>query len=71
MSAYRLITVLETLAIQIRSDTNIKGITIDNMELKIRLLADDITMLLNDLNSVKSSHVVPKMLHQYSALKSI
>ncbi len=40
-----------------------------NKELKISLLANDITMLLNDLNSVKSSLVVLKMFHQCSGLK--
>ncbi len=55
------ITALEILAIKIRNDTSIKEIKIDNKELKISLLADDITMLLNDLNSVKSSLVVLKI----------
>ncbi len=40
-----------------------------NKELNISLLANDITMLLNDLNSVKSSLVVLKMFHQCSGLK--
>ncbi len=69
LSAYLFITALEILAIKIRNYTSIKGIKIDNKELKISFLADDITMLLIDLNSVKSSFVVLKMFHQCSGLK--
>ncbi len=37
-SAYLFIIALETLANKIRNDTNIKGIKIDNKEIKISLL---------------------------------
>ncbi len=53
--AYLFIIALETLANKIRNDTNIKGIKIDNKEIKINLLADDITLILLDQNSVKHS----------------
>ncbi len=43
LSAYLFILALETLAMKIRSDKNIKGIKVDNKEIKISLLADDIT----------------------------
>ncbi len=69
MSAYLFITALENLAINIRSDISIKRININKKELKVSLLADDITMLLNDLTSVKSSRVVLKDFHQCSGLK--
>ncbi len=69
LSAYHFITALENLAIKIRNDTSFKEIKIDNKALIISLLADDITMILNDLNSVKSSLVIFKMFHQCSGLK--
>ncbi len=53
LSAFML--ALETLATKIRSDKNIKGIKVDNKEIKISLLADDITLLIHDLDSVKYS----------------
>ncbi len=49
------ITTLEILANKIRNDTNInriKGININNKDIKISLLADDITLTLLDLDSV-------------------
>ncbi len=53
LSANLFITTLEILANKIRNYTNIKGIKIDNKEIKISLLADDITLILLDLDSVK------------------
>ncbi len=53
LSAYLFITTLETLAKKIRNDKSIEGIKIDRKEIKICLLADDITLILNDLDSVK------------------
>ncbi len=48
LSAYIFIIALETLANKIRNDTNIKGIKIDNKEIKITLLADNITLIFLD-----------------------
>ncbi len=59
-SAYLFITTLETLASKIRNDSNVKGIKVDNREIKISLLADDITLILLDLDSVKNSLTVAK-----------
>ncbi len=53
--AYLFITELETLANRLRNDLNIKGVKIDNKEIKIHLLADDMTIILLELNSVKTS----------------
>ncbi len=58
LSAYLFIIALETLACKVRNNNTIKGITIDNKEIKISLLADDITMILADLISVKNSLTV-------------
>ncbi len=58
LSAYLFITTLKNLANKIWNDTNIKGITINNKEIKISLLADDITLILLDLDSVKKSLII-------------
>ncbi len=58
--SYLFITALETLTNKIRNDKNVKGIKIDKKELKISLLADDITLLLADLNSFKRSMEILK-----------
>jgi hypothetical protein len=58
LSAYLFITCLETLANKIRNDKSINGINIDNREIKISLLADDITLILADILSVKKSLTV-------------
>ncbi len=46
LSAYLFITTLETLPNKILNDSNIKGINIDNKEIKISLLANDIILIL-------------------------
>ncbi len=55
LSVYLFILAIEVLANKIRNDPDIKGIKIDNKELKIRLLADDITLILKDLLSLEYS----------------
>ncbi len=50
LSEYLFIRTLETLANKIRNDNSIKGIKIDNKEIKISLLANDITLILSDSN---------------------
>ncbi len=68
MSAYLFIIALETLACKVRNDKTIKGIKIDNKEIKISLLADDITMILADLISVKNSLTVLNIFTKCSGL---
>ena len=53
LSAFLFIIALETLANKIRQNPQIKGIKIDNKEIKISLLADDITLLLSDHTSIE------------------
>jgi len=53
LSAYLFILSIEILAINIRNNNDIHGIKIGSETVKISLLADDITVLLNDLKSVK------------------
>ena len=52
LSAYLFITIVEILAIHIRNNPNIKGIKVGSEEIKISLLADDITLLLHDISSL-------------------
>ena len=56
LSAYLFIIAIEILAIHIRNDPDITGIKIGKEEIKISLLADDITLLLKDLFSL--NHVL-------------
>ena len=53
ISALLFLLVAEVLAIKIRKDTHIKGIKINNIEIKINMLADDTTLFLADINSLK------------------
>ncbi len=69
LSAYLFITTLEILANKIRNDTNIKGIKINNKEIKISLLADDITLILFDLDSVQNSLTILKKFSNCSGPK--
>ncbi len=55
LSAYLFIVVIETLASKIRNDKSIEGIKIDKKEITISLLADDITLLLINLKSLKKT----------------
>ncbi len=66
LSAYLFITTLETLANKIWNDSNIK---VDNKEIKISLLADDIIVILLDLDSVKNSLTVLKQFSNCAGLK--
>ncbi len=69
LSAYLFVLALETLTTKIRSDKNIKGIEVDNKEINFILLADDITLLLHDLDSVKYSVSMLKSFQHSSGLK--
>ncbi len=68
MFAYLFIISLEILENKVRNNKNIKGIQIDNKEIKISLLADDITLLLHDLKPVKCSINLLKLFHLCSGL---
>ena len=47
--------VAEIIAIQIRSDANIKGINIDNTFFKISLMADDTYLIIKDITSISAA----------------
>jgi hypothetical protein len=53
LSAYLFIVVAEILAIKIRNNHNIKGISIGNTEIKVVQMADDTTSFLKDIRSLE------------------
>ena len=53
LSSYLFVVAIEILAISIRSNTSIKGITIGDNETKLLAYADDMTALLSDITSKK------------------
>ncbi len=55
-SAYLLIIVIEVQANNICNDTNIKDINADNKEIKISLLADHTTLILNEISNLLNIH---------------
>ncbi len=70
LSAHLLINALETLVNNIRKDKYIKGIKIDKKEIKISLLADDITLIFYDINSVQNSFKILKSFSKCARLKT-
>ena len=69
VSPYLFILVLETLAIQIRSDNSIKGIQINNHGFKLIIFADDLTVFLKDSASFHRLVAMLQIFSQYSGLK--
>ena len=55
LSALLFLIAVETLAIALRNDKNIKGVKVGNKIFKITQLADDTTLFLSDINSLKLS----------------
>ena len=55
LSALLFIIVVETLAISIRNNENIKGITVNDEEFKINQLADDTTLYLSEVSSFQKA----------------
>ena len=54
LSAHLFIIVLEILCISIRNSKDIRGIKVDNEEIKLNLFADDLTAFLKNNLSVKN-----------------
>ena len=54
LSPYLYITAVEILAIALRNQENIKGITIGGLETKLLQFADDTTAVLSDLDSARA-----------------
>ena len=55
ISALLFILVAEILAVKLRADSRIHGIEISGQEFKISQLADDTTMFLKDIQSIKNA----------------
>ena len=70
LSAYLFIIAVELLAIKIRDSKNIKGILIDGTEIKISQLADDTTVFLKDIDSVKHLFKAMETFEKLSGLKA-
>ena len=69
LSPYLFILVVELLASVVRSDKLIKGLTVNDYELKLVQYADDITGCLSDVASAKQFLHVIKVFGKYSGLK--
>ena len=69
MSPYLFVVAIEILAISIRSNTSIKGITIGDNETKLLAYADDMTALLSDITSAKELLDGLNTFQKYSGLK--
>ena len=55
ISALLFLLVAEIIAIQIRSDANMKGINIEDTVFKISLMADDTTLIIKDIASISAA----------------
>ncbi len=63
LSALLFILAIEILANKIRHEKDIKGIKIDKEENKLSMLADDLTLILQDLKSIENA---PKLFDDFS-----
>ena len=69
LSPYLFIVVVETLAIAIRQNQDIKGISIENEETKILQYADDTTAVLSDISSAEKLFELLNFFKDISGLK--
>ena len=69
LSPYLFIVVVETLAIAIRQNQDIKGISIENEETKILQYADDTTAVLSDISSAEKLFELFNFFKDISGLK--
>mgnify|MGYP001550413210 CR=1 FL=1 len=69
LSALLFILAVEILSIKIRHSDNIKGIKINNSEIKLTQLADDTTLFLNGTISLQQSLDLINKFHLCSGLK--
>ena len=69
LSPYLFVTAVEILAIAIRNQENIKGLTIDGLETKLLQIADDTTAVLSDLDSVRTLFGLLERFEKASGLK--
>ena len=69
LSALLFLCVVEVLANNMRENPNIKGIKINNSEVKITQLADDMTLILTNINSLQLCINIINLFYQASGLK--
>ena len=69
LSPYLFILAVETLANRIQTDNNVRGICINNTEIKITQLADDTTCFVKDKDSIQSLITIFKDFEICSGLK--
>ena len=68
LSLYLFLSAVETLAIAVRENSNVKGITIEGKETKILQYADHTTAVLSDTNS---AHAFFKLLDEFGNLSDL
>ena len=69
LSPYLFVTAVEILAIAIRNQENIKGLTIDGLETKLLQFSDDTTAVLSDLDSARALFGLLERFEKASGLK--
>ena len=69
LSPYLFILAVESLAISIRQNVDIKGIKIENYEAKLLQYADDTTAILSDENSAKTLFQELEVFKNFSGLE--
>ena len=69
LSPHLFVIAVDILAITIRNQENIKGITIDGIETKLLQFADDATAVLSDLGSAKALFILLEVFEKASGLK--
>ena len=69
LSPYLFLIVIEILAHAVRNDSTIKGINLENYEVKQVLYADDMTIFVRDKDSVKNLKVIFHSFQKISGLK--
>ena len=69
ISALLFVLVLEVLATNIRLDKNIVGIKLKNVEYKLSLMADDMTLFIGDLESLNNTVMALETFESFSGLK--
>ena len=69
LSAYLFILALEVLLIQIKGNANIKGIIIDETEIKLSAYADDGSFFVIDVQSLQLIFLMCNQFREFSSLK--
>ena len=71
LSAYLFILALEILLIRIRENADIKGVIIDETEIKLSAYADDGSFSVTDIHSLQTIFFICNQFREFSSLKLI